>query len=627
MAMETRTKDADGGHPSARWAVCRRYFSLALLATALFCALVGSWQAYAPMDLPLWRLVSAMAYSLMKLFTLSPAVDPEDASLLYTIAIWLCPLCTAHAIYRLAESAIRHQLGQFMLLFRPYTLVYGIHPDSVDLAKDLQKREDKHLRRKVVLLSDEPLPSEKRLELERGGFTVLSARLSGEANDRILQDDLRRLHLSRCKEIILYHPDQAANFTAYVNLLKHYQNHQTKESIPCAVFCRDTVIARLLQKEWEQRGRNLLDLKLFHIADLAARQLFKDKDQPNLLWKGCIDGPKRVRQCHLLLVGLGTWGERVLYQSILRGQFSPENKLKVTVLDREAMRRENELKGRYPYIEKTCELAFQEMDLWGGDAREKLSALCQTVTCAVVCIEDPTTALWAVDRLTETLGENVPIAVRMDQGGAVAQYLEQPGKDTNIMIFGEREKLFTRQVVLDETLDAEAKDFNDRYQKLSGGAVVDWSALSWDKRASCRAQAAFQTTVEQLADLPAVRQEIAAWKKRQKEQESDDQDGEALLRCLENRYPELLRLARLEHARWCNFMYLQGYRFGEERDEEHKTHPCLVDTLEDLPKEQKNTVRYDLIPAMMAFSPSKSESDMPDVRAAKSADPLAGQTA
>ena len=41
--------------------------------------------------------------------------------------------------------------------------------------------------------------------------------------------------------------------------------------------------------------------------------------------------------------------------------------------------------------------------------------------------------------------------------------------------------------------------------------------------------------------------------------------------------PLLDFLSRLEHKRWCNSYYAMNFRYGEKKDENLKTHPCLIE--------------------------------------------------
>jgi len=49
-------------------------------------------------------------------------------------------------------------------------------------------------------------------------------------------------------------------------------------------------------------------------------------------------------------------------------------------------------------------------------------------------------------------------------------------------------------------------------------------------------------------------------------------------------------MAEIEHDRWNKQKFLAGWSFGEKKDPNKKTHPCLVEW-KDLPEKEKNKDR------------------------------------
>ena len=50
--------------------------------------------------------------------------------------------------------------------------------------------------------------------------------------------------------------------------------------------------------------------------------------------------------------------------------------------------------------------------------------------------------------------------------------------------------------------------------------------------------------------------------------------------------PLVEKMAKNVHEVWAETRIAQGWTFGEKRDDEKKTHPCLI-AYEDLPEEEK----------------------------------------
>ena len=67
--------------------------------------------------------------------------------------------------------------------------------------------------------------------------------------------------------------------------------------------------------------------------------------------------------------------------------------------------------------------------------------------------------------------------------------------------------------------------------------------------------------------------------------------------------PLLDFLSRLEHKRWCNSYYAMNFRYGEKKDENLKTHPCLIDDWEIIIGEKFEICHpeYDLLSVFTLF--------------------------
>lgn len=68
------------------------------------------------------------------------------------------------------------------------------------------------------------------------------------------------------------------------------------------------------------------------------------------------------------------------------------------------------------------------------------------------------------------------------------------------------------------------------------------------------------------------------WDKAPRETKASAVDG--VIKAINGQTPEEL------HESWCDFKVKEGWKFGNEKDFEKKTHPCLI-SYKDLPEEQK----------------------------------------
>lgn len=74
-----------------------------------------------------------------------------------------------------------------------------------------------------------------------------------------------------------------------------------------------------------------------------------------------------------------------------------------------------------------------------------------------------------------------------------------------------------------------------------------------------------------------IDEKFAEFKHLQEYQKVDNEEFKIRFREFLHQNPILDFLSRLEHKRWCNTYYAMNFKFGEKKDEDKKTHPCLID--------------------------------------------------
>ena len=589
------------------WRLWRGRLIALLDLAALACALAGSWLYYSPKIASGAQLVSSTAFSAVKLFLFSPGAGLADpVPLAYAIAMWLCPLCTAVAVFRLLESTLRHALGGLSRFFRPYILVCGQGSDCLTLVDSL-RHGGGFFRRKVILVTQSPLPVELRLPLERGGVTVFAMPLeNATAAERTVC--LRRLHLDRADGAVLFHPEVSLNFSILKSLEQHLEKYPRRcGALPCALYSGDGSMQPLISRyrqEHQGAGGSPLDLKCFSTAALAARDLFlrRGLGADSLAQLDGSAQPHKqtgsLKPSRLLIAGLGACGEAVLLHAAALSPTAPGALLDVTVLDQDAEQKLHRIKAKYPQLHRFVTLQAVQMDVLSDELPRALHG--GGFTYAAVCFRDPSLAL----RTAEALEGDFPIGVRLDGSDALARCLDESGGPfQRAFPFGERRSLLTQELVLGTRLDEAAMAFHAGYcaqeQRLFHPETppIPWDALDSLKKDSTRAQAAYcQSYLIPLRDKLLSRCELEICRNAL----SDCKDNAGMLRTLLSAHPAIALLARLEHERWCGFLYAHGYQGRDGNTRNDLFHPCLVDweaLLRD--DETCKTVCYDLIPILL----------------------------
>ena len=180
---------------------------------------------------------------------------------------------------------------------------------------------------------------------------------------------------------------------------------------------------------------------------------------------------------------------------------------------------------------------------------EECPGLIERAQRVIICLDDPACCAREARMMERYFVRLGPVHFYAPQGGV-------PGG------FGAAPQLFTRETVLQNSLDELARALHSRYCR-ENGADTPWEALSPFLKASNRAAADHLAVKMRLllpeADDPAptrenLREAFRRW------QEAADKT--AFRQC--------------EHDRWMRFHLLYNWRPSPEKSEERRTHPCLV---------------------------------------------------
>ena len=218
--------------------------------------------------------------------------------------------------------------------------------------------------------------------------------------------------------------------------------------------------------------------------------------------------------------------------------------------------------------------------------------------------------------------ESVPKIIRNVSNVDLSYIL--PKNQDKIRIFGDVSQIMTGDVMIRESLDNRAKQFNDSYNKSSEAAGMGegkkWNELSYVKKTSSRSSAAHDRVKEEIVRkvfFDKSQEEIEAYLHKKFEEFTDLQeirkDDKEEFRRQFCKYlegaPLLDFLSRLEHKRWCNSYYAMNFRYGEKKDENLKTHPCLIEDWGEIIGEKFDICHpeYDLLSVFTLFRKEDEE--------------------
>jgi hypothetical protein len=283
-----------------------------------------------------------------------------------------------------------------------------------------------------------------------------------------------------------------------------------------------------------------------------------------------------------------------------RGNSSGE-RLRITLIDKEAERKKESLCFRYPHLERVCQLVAGQMDVKDPEfERAKFLFDCRgycDVSVIYVCLDDDSAALGAALMLRQRVRPvEIPIVVRMAHDAGLATLLPEKkhkGESfVNVHAFGLLDRTCTPDLLFGCTYEILARAIHEDYvrseqEKVStpqtNPSMVPWEELPANLKESNRAQAEHIRVM-----LQAIGCDIAI---------TNDWDVQPFLFSPE----ELELMAEMEHERFIEERLCEGFKYGPVKDIKKKTNPNLV-SWNELPNEEKNKDRNSIrnLPAFLA---------------------------
>jgi hypothetical protein len=243
---------------------------------------------------------------------------------------------------------------------------------------------------------------------EQGMFVLV-----GDAADATL---LRQARVEQARGLFAVCDDDGVNAEIAVRTQRVVQSRQGQPLL-CLVHVSDPQLCSLLRDKESRLERGSFRLELFNVFERGARRLlteFPARDT-NQLQTG--------KATHLLVVGLGRMGENLVVhaasdwcdQTPLPGQ-----RLRITVIDREALNSVESLCIRCPQVATACEILPLEMDVHSPEFERAAFLLDEQRNACIdrsyICLDD--------DSLGQASAAELPITIRMAEDNGLARPLE-----------------------------------------------------------------------------------------------------------------------------------------------------------------------------------------------------------
>jgi hypothetical protein len=314
-------------------------------------------------------------------------------------------------------------------------------------------------------------------------------------------------------------------------------------------------------------------LEFFNVYESGARVLLDEYPPFNETDRVSISRP------HVVVVGVGRMGESVVVNIARNWRdkgITNVERLRITLVDKNAENITESLYIRYPQLEKYCELVPEQMDIKSPDF-EKAGFLFDNhrhanVSIVYVCLDSDSNALSAALTLYQRIRAiNIPIVVRMTHEAGLATLLRVENGEYKEFIgvhgFGLLDRTCTLDLTLECNYEIMARAIHEDYvcnERKKGvttemnPALVPWKELPENLKESNRNQA------EHIRfKLEAIGCDVAI---------TNDWDAQPVTFSPE----EVELMARMEHERFIEERLREGWKPGGSKNLNKKISPILA---------------------------------------------------
>ncbi|MFX1512548.1 MAG: NAD-binding protein [Promethearchaeota archaeon] len=521
---------------------------------------------------------SSNFYNVLRLFILDYDFDTAIPWEL-EIARFLAPAFLVYAGFKAILLVFQENIQLFRLRFlKNHIVICGLGDKGFYLAQDFIENDFK-----VVIIENDP--NSDYLKSLRGNAFILI----GDSTDKNL---LHKARVHCADSVIVVSGDDGINVEIavhtynLVNALGIQNKGKNIKNVKCFVHLVDLHLRTILKKHTIfTNPYDIFELVFFNSFENASRLVFRKYPIEKLT---SID--LSTDRIHLVIIGLGRMGQSILVQASKICCYTTTTKPCITVIDRDAELKVNAFKRYNPHFTRVFDLHYENLDILSpklSQAQFWENEKTLPITLFIICIDDDviglTTALTLLQRCASE-NRRIPILVRMRDYTGLATLLHEYDfvKNNPVYPYGMTRDIVSREILINESLDTLAKIISREeephiittFLPNEVDARTDtWADLPEDKKESTRHQADHMEIKLRNIDCVVERVENRS------------------VRIYHLSPREIEELAQLEHSRWMNELYLDGWTYETgESNKKLKTSPYLI-PWDELPEDRKEMNR------------------------------------
>lgn len=577
--------------------------------------------------------ISNVLFGILKMFLFTPPISPEKStSILYEIAKWMAPILTSAFVFTKISNTLLHLKNIVINKFsRNHILIFEKSLMSETLITNLMNEKTPY---KISLISRQFIDDNLKAKYEKKGIATYQIDFEKSGKNEI-RELLNTVNINKVKYMFFCSDADLENYALYANVIKRIK---PKRNITCYVKCESKTVSSYIEDvitraREEAEVLKKIDTVHFDQMDLTVRMLMSDKcvfkslksslndlsQMDNVISLGKIN--ESIRNMHILILGVNELTEVLLKHIANDMTLCLKANTKVSIMDKAVDSKMEAILDKNEGLKNALNLKAIDIGNSRNSLQEGLTKIKNEGDLSLIFMmdEDVVKSLKYLKTLTGYFG-SLPKVIRNVSNIDLSYVL--PKNSDNILVFGDVSQIMTSDIMIRESLDARAKSFNDSYNKaveMSGmGNGNNWNELSYVKRTSSRLSATHGKVKEEILRkiffnnsddeirnyLSKKFEEFGDLQKIMKE---DWEEFKIRFRGYLSDNPILDFLSRLEHKRWCNSYYAMNFVYGEKKDEDLKTHPCLIDDWDIIIGEKFDICHpeYDLLSVFTLFKTEK----------------------
>lgn len=577
--------------------------------------------------------ISNVLFGILKMFLFTPPISPEKStSILYEIAKWMAPILTSAFVFTKISNTLLHLKNIVINKFsRNHILIFEKSLMSETLITNLMNEKTPY---KISLISRQFIDDNLKAKYEKKGIATYQIDFEKSGKNEI-RELLNTVNINKVKYMFFCSDADLENYALYANVIKRIK---PKRNITCYVKCESKTVSSYIEDvitraREEAEVLKKIDTVHFDQMDLTVRMLMSDKcvfkslksslndlsQMDNMISIEKIN--ESIRNMHILILGVNELTEVLLKHIANDMTLCLKANTKVSIMDKSVDSKMEALLDKNEGLKNALNLKAIDIGSSRNSLQEGLTKIKNEGDLSLIFMmdEDVVKSLKYLKTLTGYFG-SLPKVIRNVSNIDLSYVL--PKNSDNILVFGDVSQIMTSDIMIRESLDARAKSFNDSYNKaveMSGmGNGNNWNELSYVKRTSSRLSATHGKVKEEILRkiffnnsddeirnyLSKKFEEFGDLQKIMKE---DWEEFKIRFRGYLSDNPILDFLSRLEHKRWCNSYYAMNFVYGEKKDEDLKTHPCLIDDWDIIIGEKFDICHpeYDLLSVFTLFKTEK----------------------